>query len=182
MMEAFKKDGVVPDVIDAAPQKQLRISYGTKIVEPGMVLTPTDVKDLPVITFDAEPDAFYTLIMNDPDAPSRADPKFGEWHHWLVVNIPGGRLSDGETIAEYVGAGPPPGTGLHRYVFLAYKQPNGKKDFGLKKLTNRSQDGRAKHSIRDFLKKAQLSELVAGNLFLAEYDDYVPELYKQLSG
>lgn len=41
-----------------------QISYGTRIVEPGMVLTPTDVKDLPVITYDAEPDAFYTLIMN----------------------------------------------------------------------------------------------------------------------
>lgn len=21
----------------------------------------------------------------DPDAPSRKDPRFGEWHHWLVV-------------------------------------------------------------------------------------------------
>ena len=36
----------------------------------------------------------------------------------MVVNIPGGDVSKGEVCAEYVGAGPPKGTGLHRYVIL----------------------------------------------------------------
>ena len=58
----------------------------------------------------------------DPDAPSRHHPKFREWHHWLVVNIPGCDVSQGEVQLEYVGSGPPKGTKLHRYVFLAYKQ------------------------------------------------------------
>ncbi len=56
--------------------------------------------------------------LSDPDAPSREDPKFGEWRHWLVVNIPGNNIASGEVQAEYVGAGPPKGTGLHRYIIL----------------------------------------------------------------
>ena len=59
---------------------------------------------------------------SDPDAPSRKDPKFREWHHWSVVNIPGDNVAKGETVAEYIGAGPPKGTGLHRYVFLVFRQ------------------------------------------------------------
>ena len=58
---------------------------------------------------------------SDPDAPSRADPKFREWRHWVVVNIPGNRVSDGETRSQYIGAGPPKGTGLHHYVFMGKK-------------------------------------------------------------
>lgn len=74
--------------------------------------------------------------MLDPDAPSRAQPDFREWHHWLVVNIPGDKVAEGETLSEYVGSGPPQGTGLHRYVFLVYKQ-NGKATFDEPRLTNR---------------------------------------------
>lgn len=48
----------------------------------------------------------------DPDAPSRKDPKFREWHHWLVGNIPGNKVSEGDTLSEYVGSGPPKGTGM----------------------------------------------------------------------
>ena len=58
-------------------------------------------------------------LLPDPDAPSRTDPKFGEWRHWLVFNIPGDRLAEGEEWWTYVGSGPPKGTGLHRYIFLS---------------------------------------------------------------
>lgn len=64
----------------------------------------------------------------DPDAPSREDPKHREWAHWTVTNIPGAQVEKGDTIAEYVGSGPPKDTGLHRYVFLVYKQEQ-KHDF-----------------------------------------------------
>ena len=52
---------------------------------------------------------YFDII--DPDAPSRTDPKFREWHHWLVGNIPGCDVSKGETLSQYVGSGPPPNTG-----------------------------------------------------------------------
>ena len=63
-------------------------------------------------------------VCEDPDAPSREDPKWGEWRHWLVVNIPsagmaGGDIaSSGDEVVKYIGAGPPEKTGLHRYIFL----------------------------------------------------------------
>jgi large subunit ribosomal protein L35 len=31
----------------------------------------------------------YTLLMVDPDAPSRENPVKRSWLHWMVVNIPG---------------------------------------------------------------------------------------------
>lgn len=68
--------------------------------------------------------------------------KSSEWHHWLVVNIPGNDIGKGETLSEYVGSGPPKGTGLHRYVMLVYKQP-GKLVPNEKRLTNRSGENRA---------------------------------------
>lgn len=135
------------------------------------------------ISWPAESGDLFTVVITDPDAPSRQQPKyrycyfdpvnlqflantsfFGrEWHHWLVVNIPGNDISKGDTLSEYIGAGPPKGdfpllffahhhvlpmhisitgTGLHRYVFLAYKQ-NGKINPDEKRLTNRSGEGRA---------------------------------------
>lgn len=120
-------------------------------------------------------------FLTDPDAPSRKEPKFREWHHWLVGNISGNDVSSGETLSEYVGAGPPKGTGLHRYVFLLYKQP-GKLTFDEKRLTNRSGDNRGGFAIKKFAAKYKLGDPISGNMFQAEWDDYVPILYKQLDG
>ncbi|XP_025066145.1 phosphatidylethanolamine-binding protein 4 isoform X3 [Alligator sinensis] len=35
----------------------------------------------------AEKNKNYVLIMADPDAPSRSEPKFRFWRHWLVIDI-----------------------------------------------------------------------------------------------
>lgn len=64
--------------------------------------------------------------MVDPDAPSRDKPTFRSFKHWAVINIPGADVGKGDEITEYIGAGPPNGTGLHRYVFLIYKQSAGR--------------------------------------------------------
>lgn len=119
--------------------------------------------------------------MTDPDAPTRQEPKFREVRHWLVANIPGDNISAGETIFEFIGSGPPQGSGLHRYVFLIYKQ-NGKIDVSEEpRTTNRSRDRRLNSAAKDFAKKYNLTDLVAGNFYQAQYDDYVPTLHKQLS-
>ena len=122
------------------------------------------------------------LFTLDPDAPSRADPKYREWHHWLVGNIPGSDVSKGDVLSAYVGAGPPQGTGYHRYIFLVYEQPGGRINFDEPRLPNTSQKGRPNFKARDFAAKYKLGDPLAGNFFQAEWDDYVPELYKQLSG
>lgn len=77
-----------------------------------------------------------------------------------------------------MGAGPPPDTEFHRYVFLLFKQP-GKLTFDEPHHGN-TDGNRGIFSTENFVKKYGLGIPVAGNFFEAEYDDYVPELYKQL--
>ena len=117
----------------------------------------------------------------DPDAPSREDPKFGEVRHWLVVNISGNDLSTGETKWQYIGSGPPSGSGLHRYIFLLFKQTNGKQNFHFPTVTNRSREGRLQTKTRKLIADYNL-KLVAGNFYFAQFDDYVPILHAQLGG
>lgn len=98
-------------------------------VSEGNVLTPTQVKNAPSVKWNGDNNKLYTLIMtgqlegrregwccslSDPDAPSRAEPKYREWHHWLVSNIPGQDLAKGDVLSAYVGSGPPPKTGEER--------------------------------------------------------------------
>ncbi|CAP37542.2 Protein CBG20552 [Caenorhabditis briggsae] len=195
--EAFTKHEVIPDVLAANPPAKLvsvKFNSGVEVSEMpkfmrilsifqanlGNVLTPTQVKDVPEVKWDAEPGALYTLIKTDPDAPSRQEPTYREWHHWLIVNIPGNDIAKGDTLSEYIGAGPPPKTGLHRYVYLIYKQAGRIEDKEHGKLTNTSGDKRGGWKAAAFVEKHGLGAPVAGNLFQAEYDDYVPILYKQL--
>lgn len=114
-----------------------QINYPSGVsVQQGNELAPTQVKDIPTLVWEADSNDFYTLIMTDPDAPSRADPKFREVRHWTVVNIPGNKVAEGETLIEFIGSGPPKDTGLHRYIFLVYKQ-SGKLAFDEPHTSNR---------------------------------------------
>lgn len=179
----FKENCIVPDVLSIAPSEPINIQYPSGVsVEIGKELTPTQVKDKPVVKWAAKDTEYYLLAMVDPDAPSRENPKFREWHHWLIGNIQGGDITKGEILADYIGSGPPKGTGLHRYVFLVYKQPE-KCDFTkIPKLPNNSGDKRGKFSIAKFAQQFKLGSPVAGNFYQAKYDDYVPKLYAKLKG
>lgn len=115
-----------------------QVSYPSGVtVDLGKELTPTQVKDEPNVSWEAEKDAYYTLLMTDPDAPSRADHPFREVRHWLVMNIPESAVEKGDAIFEYRGSGAPKGTGLHRYIFLVYKQPNGRIEHDEPHVSNR---------------------------------------------
>ncbi|CAK9302840.1 unnamed protein product, partial [Gordionus sp. m RMFG-2023] len=178
----MEKEQIIPDVVKTKAEHKLEVKYGSHVVNEGNVLTPTQVKNSPVIKWHADDKDLFTLIMTDPDAPSREKPIYREWHHWLVVNIPGNNIKSGDEISQYIGSGPPKGTGLHRYVFLVYKQP-GKIDISkLTKLTNKSGDGRGNFKAEKFANEHHLKPLVACNFFQAEWDDYVPEIYRQLGG
>lgn len=179
-VKTMEQHQVVPDVIPVAPVEVAKVSFNSGVsANLGNELKPRQVKDVPKVEWNADAKALYTLCLTDPDAPSRKEPTYREWHHWLVGNIPGGDVAKGETLSAYVGSGPPEGTGLHRYVYLVYKQ-SGKLDFDEKRLTNTSADNRGQFSINAFAKKYNLGNPVAGNFYQAEWDDYVPTLYKQL--
>uniref|UniRef100_A0A182TGP9 Phosphatidylethanolamine-binding protein n=1 Tax=Anopheles melas TaxID=34690 RepID=A0A182TGP9_9DIPT len=183
VQQVFAQHEVIPDVIDAAPKEFAKITYPSGVtVSGGNELRPTQVKDQPRVEWTAKPDAYYTLFMVDPDAPNRQEPKFREIGHWLVGNIPGTQVEDGDHMYAFVGSGPPNGSGLHRYVFLVYEQPGGKIDFSkAPRVSNRSRNHRVNYRHREFVKQYVLGELVAGNFYQAQYDDYVPTLHAQLS-
>uniref|UniRef100_A0A8B9Q8P5 Phosphatidylethanolamine binding protein 4 n=1 Tax=Apteryx owenii TaxID=8824 RepID=A0A8B9Q8P5_APTOW len=69
-------------------------------------------------------DKKYVLVMVDPDAPSRADPRNRFWRHWLVTDI---RVSAPApfppNLLPYVRPAPPSRSGYHRYQFRLYEQP-----------------------------------------------------------
>ncbi|KAG2470677.1 PEBP1 protein, partial [Polypterus senegalus] len=170
--------------VEEQPAKPLTVHYGSlEIDELGRVLTPTQVQNRPTsISWEGcDPGKMYTLALTDPDAPSRKDPKFREWHHFLVVNMKGSDINSGKVLSDYVGSGPPKGTGLHRYVWLIYEQP-AELSCDEPVLSNRSGDHRGKFKIAQFRKKYGLGRPVAGNCYQAEWDSYVPKLYEQLSG
>jgi len=180
VQEEMDRLEVVPDVIDVAPEHTLEVDYNGNKVHPGHELTPTQVKDEPKLKWEADSDALYTLAFVDPDLPSRTDNSQGEFDHWLVVNIPENQVNQGDTIAAYVGSGPSDGSGLHRYTFLVYKQP-ASLVVTETRASNKSTAGRAGFKIKDFATKYNLGNPIAGNLFQAQYDDYVPTLMAQFT-
>ena len=105
-----------------------------------------------------------------------------EFKHWLVVNVPGSNIAEGDTLTAYVGSGAPKGTGLHRYVLLVYKQDGVIDVSNEKRVGNNTREGRPKFSIQAFADQHGLGAPIAGNMFMAQYDDYVPTVHKQLSG
>ena len=129
-------------------------------------------------------DNLYTVIMTDPDAKDRAKHEFREWVHWVMINISvvenknkndgNGKYlfdtisdKDKNTLIAYKPAGPPSGTGLHRYVFLVYKQTK-KMDINKcnqQKITLNDKGGRKQWKARKFAKDNKLNELIAGNYF-----------------
>ncbi|XP_043653727.1 protein D3 [Drosophila teissieri] len=178
-------DDIVPDVLDAVPAGTIKVAYGDGLeVKQGNELTPTQVKDQPNVSWSGleGKSNLLTLLMVDPDAPTRQDPKYREILHWAVVNIPGSNVdpSGGHPVAAYVGSGPPEGTGLHRYIFLLYRQEN--KIEETPTIPNTIRAGRLNFKARDFAAKHGLGEPIAANYYQAQYDDYVPIRNKSIVG
>lgn len=64
MAQALQTHGVIPDVVDKVPADVLNVTYPDNLtVEIGKVLTPTQVKNRPVIQWSGEANSFYTLVM-----------------------------------------------------------------------------------------------------------------------
>ncbi|KAJ8588360.1 PEBP-like protein [Rhizopogon salebrosus TDB-379] len=142
---ALTDAGVIPDVIPAdppfIPKALLVVTFPTgQEALLGNTLTKADAADEPTVAFTpmqvpdvSEPT--YTLVMTDPDAPSRKDPKFGQWRHWVTTGVKAPPISTFETgdlaaqltkpaVTPYYPPAPPKGTGPHRYVFLLYQEPS----------------------------------------------------------
>lgn len=134
-----------------------------------------------------QPNSTYCIVFGDLDPQGRSNLQnptgSTEFLHWLLVDIPAnGNLAAGKTLAQYIGPGPSRGSGLHRYVYFVFKQSSSiRYSSGVTIISNRTTVGRANFNLRRFVRENGLWSIpVAGNNFLAQYDDYVPTLMEQL--
>ncbi|XP_060787312.1 phosphatidylethanolamine-binding protein 4 [Neoarius graeffei] len=111
----------------------------------------------------------YVLMMVDPDAPSRTNPTRAHWRHWLLADIDGSSLRDGDIkgtlLSEYTRPTPPQHTGFHRYQFLLYEQPTGQ----VLSLSQQEQSSLGNWDPQAFVEKFGLAGPVASLQFLTQH-------------
>ncbi|KAI4378138.1 hypothetical protein MLD38_015663 [Melastoma candidum] len=119
---------VIGDVIDSfSPTVRLTLAYNSNnTVSNGQELMPTVIATKPRVEVGGDDmREAYTLIMIDPDAPSPSDPYLKEYLHWMVTDIPGStNASFGREVVLY--ESPRPVVGIHRYIFVLFKQMRGR--------------------------------------------------------
>jgi len=113
-------------VEDFIPTIEPKVSFPKGEVKDGNTFNASDLHYVePDVSWTPRTkSSYYTLMKVDPDAPSKSNPSSREWRHWLIVNIPGNDITKGEVVTPYMGPHPPKDSGLHRYVFLLYEQPD----------------------------------------------------------
>ncbi|CUS24298.1 LAQU0S15e01376g1_1 [Lachancea quebecensis] len=187
---------IIPDVVQDKsfkPQGLLAVEYSAAApVAMGNTLTVEETQSKPKFHFTLDPKSefkikdadLFTLVMTDPDAPSRTDKKWSEFCHYVAADIRlpsealhsttsatpdfvASELSGGKTLVEYHPPGPPKGTGKHRYVFLLYKQPGDSSSFT--KVADRPNWGFGSPAtgVHKWASENHL-ELIAANFFFAE--------------
>ncbi|VVC32558.1 Phosphatidylethanolamine-binding protein [Cinara cedri] len=109
---------------DFTPYIQINISYdhdSKKVpVYRGNIIKPNEAMNNPEVNFEAPEKTLWTLSLTNPDG--HLNQENSEYIHWLVGNIPGGDISKGETIFNYLQPFPAKGTGYQRMVFILYQQ------------------------------------------------------------
>ncbi|KIW86949.1 uncharacterized protein Z519_12414 [Cladophialophora bantiana CBS 173.52] len=178
---------IIGDVLDDfEPSYYLDITYpkSHETVLLGDDIPVESVSKRPIFTFhsinslvgteDAKKSTF-TLVLTDPDAKSRNNPKWSEMCHWILTNLttpipePSSILhlvkaKPGE-LEEYLPPAPPPKTGAHRYVFVLLEgtasnlePPADRKHWGY---------GKPRHGVRDWAQDNHLT-VVGANFFYAQ--------------
>jgi phosphatidylethanolamine-binding protein len=187
--DTLKDNEVIGDVLDDfEPSFYLDLAYPKyhETVLLGNDIPVKHVQERPVFIIQPihpsiespRENATFTLALTDPDAKSRANPKWSEMCHWLVTNItatssryqygmdnaPTMFKTSGE-LEEYKPPGPPPKTGAHRYVFVLLRgssngiaPPKERRHWGY---------GKPRHGVRDWAKENGL-EVVGANFFFAQ--------------
>ncbi|KAL8496373.1 hypothetical protein ACS0TY_020183 [Phlomoides rotata] len=115
---------VIGDVVDNFSETvKMSVTYNpSKQVYNGHEFFPSMVTSKPKVeVHGGDMRSFFTLIMTDPDVPGPSDPYLREHLHWIVTDIPGTTDSSfGKEVVSYEMARP--NIGIHRFVFLLFKQ------------------------------------------------------------
>jgi len=128
MNDRLKEAGLIgSSIIPTTFKNQVTVhaTYGAfGNVQAGQTYSVADTQSEPTVSFNAPPgkDSRFTVVVADPDAPSRDDPKWSPFLHFVLGDVVPGQAA-GQSLVTYMGPAPPQGTGPHRYVIAVYAQP-----------------------------------------------------------
>jgi len=192
----LKKAEIIPTVIDDfLPSLTLSVSWPKKNADLGNTVKPKHVQETPTIELHDETTSnspggcrksnmTYVVTLTDPDAPSRDNPEWSEICHWIAAGVPLSTdsvsilpvfeagipkmMGKYEEIMEYKPPGPPPKTGKHRYVFLAFAPANGtSQPLNLTKPSDRQHwgTGKERKGVRHWAKENGLVPVAANFIY-----------------
>jgi len=117
LRESFTNSGLFPGVLSESPKGLVSLNFahhacihlGTHVEAQRTASPPTRV------TYPAQPDRLYTFLLMEVETGTL---------HWMVINIPGSRLTSGQTVAAYQppSTGPATSSTSRRYVAVALLQ------------------------------------------------------------
>ncbi|KAH9846903.1 PEBP-like protein [Lenzites betulinus] len=203
IVAALAREQIIPDVLPVAPALTPSVLFS--VVYPngaeanlGNELSVADTQDEPEIRLAAlnapwdQPagaaEASYTLAMLDPDAPSRAQPLYRTFRHWVITGMKGPALTANSADAlnalkthpsttPYRPPGPRPNSGMHRYIFLLYQEPASAEPFvvpqGEPEYGATLEERRSWNPV-EFAQKYRL-KLVGANYFLVRAEEVAAE-------
>jgi len=127
--DIWTETGTVPDKLSEVPDQLLQVNVDGTWVTPNMTLDTAQLQKKPTFKWKADPNALYTLLIEDNDI---VDPPI-KYAHWLVTNIPGDDVANGEEVATWIpsyhfevkedGTLDTSGQITNRHLVLVYKQP-----------------------------------------------------------
>lgn len=170
--DKFSSSKIVDDLLPKAPDSLLDVEFDCGFPALGTKFTPLQVRNRPKVSWkQANDNESYTLIMTDAIGKK-------EWLHWLVGNIPGNNIDKGDLLTSFFPSAPPKNSGEHRYVFLLYKQPSKINFQGHLKIPTFEMTGRNEFSTQTFVDNYKLDLPIAGNFYLASWDESCDEMMK----
>ncbi|GAA5968303.1 hypothetical protein JCM21900_001165 [Sporobolomyces salmonicolor] len=144
------------------PESNVTVHFGNEVAI-------EDAQAPPVVDFTAKP-VLYTLLVLDPDAPSRSTPY---WSPFLHYALPGLKPKHGkvemtsDALVEWTPPAPPAGSGPHRYVYLLYLQPTLSVSLPASRPSINTTEDRMGFPHEDFIKENKL-KLVGANYMISE--------------
>lgn len=96
-----------------------------------------------IILSDLKKNIFYTTLIIDVDAPTKNNPIYSDFIHYLKVN-------NNEIIIDYMPPSPPKMSGEHRYIIYIFEQEN--------KINNLKIDKRNNFNLQIFINNYKLKE------------------------
>lgn len=160
---------------------RMSVKFGnTDQVHYGNFLTPSQTTHEPAVDYDCSEDSHWTLVLANPDG--NLFEKGKEVLHWMIGNIPGSRISNGQILCEYLPPVPVQGTGFHRFVFCLIKQ-NGELDLSNYVNKNPRDITSRTFSLPKFLAKHRKDLTPAGLCFFqATWDNSVTQTFMETLG